>query len=1746
MREYLKKVVAVVVAFVMVISCVPVSGTKAYAAFEEASSVNLRESTPRLEELILAVNMGFGDDVDDTSQITYAEYYKMLDKLVAIIEPDKLEQWQSKYPKARESREGLDRANAMYMIYAMAEDILGGKYCCFPQRYTFQTWGWLNGYMKAPWDEGKYNLKWDYFPDAANDVDLEGSASNRTAKSFIFSFGQSSCNGYFLFDYDKESNSMRTADPFTWQEAMLSVIRLYESVDPYEMDTQWIAIGDVGTYNKQIITEELISRTQYMVEPTTENLPYFTGFHLGQLPQTGEEVTEAKMRLLADLGFNYVRVTVSCLDFFNEDMTQADMAYIQKLDEIISWGLKYGLHISVQFFDFPGHIQYVDNENNTISADSDFYTNEVKQQRTILMWQTIAKRYKGIPNQVLSFITNHEPDNPARSSGQSFDPYTEEDIERVSKAVISAVREVDADRLQIYETRYDLCIDSFMADANVIQNSIYSAGDFVYWNLETDINLTEGYVPEWPLYELPPILNEQKKSYTVDGFLPAGTKFELQLKYSTQQNSTWPTMTVTADGTEICSNLCDEEGETITFTLPNKADNLEIKIDTGLIYIKNFLVTLPEAYTSEKYYFHGTDNSITNVGTVEKINNSEINVSLGYKFGYDKAVYNKPGQTDIKVGLETAWILDENEGADLTITENAKFTSRYGYNGEALRKRMALYAKQREENNVQGMNMELVTSPYVPVGDTCEYLEDVLSALEEYKIGWAIFCIQDIEATRHPESVLEPVDCGLLLDTKILSVLQKHKGERPCIKVQVPKVEHEYEEVTVDATYEKAGYHAFVCKHCGDEKDYEELPRLQYSFYAALYETEAMDEDTKQGLGGFGSVSELNTALENKTGCLVLTLDQDVELSELPKGEGITSLIIRSKDDASYDVSITGEELVLSCDTSFQTDVSLENQDVTLSGNGHKLTLYGMTLTGTSLLGNNVSITCAGCVSINVALTGADIFSLNECAEYSETDGNINWTNKYMGTHVFINREIKDINMLQMYGDNLYIGETGSFTTDKVAGIYGNLFLKKTGNGLPGFSVQNSMADMKWQIRIYALDTIPDDGVYRNQEGVLQNIETGTVIAHIPTKADSSCLDKLGFMSTWDGWDDYGKKLHQDEILYYDDGTSVIEHFWESEYTEDITPTCKEDGKKSIHCSVCEVVKDEITIPATGEHNFSDQGICDTCDIHKGVIENKDYPIEIIYGETPATPTAENFTINSGAAPTFTWYKGDLTRAEELPTEGDDVLGSTVPSEIGIYTLVATAEAVDGETDYTAAELRVKVVISEGIVRGTANITSKSAELSKIWDGLAVSNPAFTTSNDRGTDDENVTFEYKKSTDAEYSTEAPSDAGTYNVRVIVKADATHTQAVSEPVEFTISKATPTYTKPAELMAKCGDKLYTVSLEGTGFEWTDEDVVLEAGSSENGAKVTKKAKYVPEDTTHYNVVENIDVDIAVTHVKVTDPAVAATCEKAGKTAGSHCSECGKIIEKQGVVKATGHIWDAGKVTKEATETAEGVKTYSCKVCGKTRAEGIPKKVSTESNTENVEPEKGETVKDDKGAAMYEVADVTGKEVVYKATADKNAKTITIPPTVTINDKVYKVTAIADKAFSGCKKLTKVTIGKNVRTIGSSAFSGCSKLKTVSIGSNVTAIGDKAFYKCTTLNKVTIPAKVIKIGKQAFYGCKNLKSITIKTTKLTSSKVGSKAFKGIYAKAAIKVPKSKLASYKTILKAKGVSSKVKIKK
>lgn len=242
------------------------------------------------------------------------------------------------------------------------------------------------------------------------------------------------------------------------------------------------------------------------------------------------------------------------------------------------------------------------------------------------------------------------------------------------------------------------------------------------------------------------------------------------------------------------------------------------------------------------------------------------------------------------------------------------------------------------------------------------------------------------------------------------------------------------------------------------------------------------------------------------------------------------------------------------------------------------------------------------------------------------------------------------------------------------------------------------------------------------------------------------------------------------------------------------------------------------------------------------------------------------------------------------------------------------------------------------------------------------------------------------------------------------------------------------------------------------------------------------------------------------------------------------------------------------------------------------------VEDDQNKDDKKPNNGTTISkkeklkvndlitDKSKIAQYRVVSVKGGtvSVEYKKNLNTKATSITIPATIkTPKGTTCKVTAVGNNALKGNKKIKKVTIGNNVKTIGAKAFYACSKLTTVKLGKNVTTvnadafsnctklsnvtldnnltvIGNKVFAKCTSLKKLTIPAKVKKIGKQAFYDCKNLKTVTIKSVKLTTKNVGKQSFKGINAKAKIKVPSKKLKNYQKILRSAGVGKKVNITK
>lgn len=110
----------------------------------------------------------------------------------------------------------------------------------------------------------------------------------------------------------------------------------------------------------------------------------------------------------------------------------------------------------------------------------------------------------------------------------------------------------------------------------------------------------------------------------------------------------------------------------------------------------------------------------------------------------------------------------------------------------------------------------------------------------------------------------------------------------------------------------------------------------------------------------------------------------------------------------------------------------------------------------------------------------------------------------------------------------------------------------------------------------------------------------------------------------------------------------------------------------------------------------------------------------------------------------------------------------------------------------------------------------------------------------------------------------------------------------------------------------------------------------------------------------------------------------------------------------------------------------------------------------------------------GKYKYKVIRASDQTLAVIGGTNKKDKSVKIEDKVTFNNMVCTVVEIDKKAFKGYTSLTSVTIGANVKKIGKDAFSGCKKLKKVTLkGKALKTIGKGAFKK--TAQKMTVTAK-----------------------------------------------------------------------
>lgn len=144
---------------------------------------------------------------------------------------------------------------------------------------------------------------------------------------------------------------------------------------------------------------------------------------------------ESDLRMMREFGFNFARIPIDyrywCRD---DDWTKPDPAKFPPIDEMIAWGKKHRIHIQICFCTAPG-MQLKPRSKKPLFLDPSV------QDVVAANWAYFARRYRGIPNDELSFNLFNEPDTFG----------TEETYLPLVKKLVNAIHAEDPQRFIVID-----------------------------------------------------------------------------------------------------------------------------------------------------------------------------------------------------------------------------------------------------------------------------------------------------------------------------------------------------------------------------------------------------------------------------------------------------------------------------------------------------------------------------------------------------------------------------------------------------------------------------------------------------------------------------------------------------------------------------------------------------------------------------------------------------------------------------------------------------------------------------------------------------------------------------------------------------------------------------------------------------------------------------------------------------------------------------------------------------------------------------------------------------------------------------------------------------------------------------------------------------------------------------------------------------------------------------------------------
>jgi len=233
-------------------------------------------------------------------------------------------------------------------------------------------------------------------------------------------------------------------------------------------------------------TTSLPSPTAKELPPSWKGFNFLNMFYIREKKEN--QFNEIDFKIISGWGFNFVRLPIDYrILILGDDWNSIDENAMLMLDKAVEYGIKYDVHVCINFHRAPGYtVAYPPEKTN-------LWTEEEPQKAFADLWQFLAARYTNIPNKHLSFNLVNEPANIDEASYSA-----------VVKIAANAIWEKDPGRLVIADGLEYGTIPSDMNFKTGVAQSTRGYQPFTLTHYKANwVKGSEEYpLPKWPSDEV--------------------------------------------------------------------------------------------------------------------------------------------------------------------------------------------------------------------------------------------------------------------------------------------------------------------------------------------------------------------------------------------------------------------------------------------------------------------------------------------------------------------------------------------------------------------------------------------------------------------------------------------------------------------------------------------------------------------------------------------------------------------------------------------------------------------------------------------------------------------------------------------------------------------------------------------------------------------------------------------------------------------------------------------------------------------------------------------------------------------------------------------------------------------------------------------------------------------------------------------------------------------------------------------